>query len=562
MERGRRTDRYPVYATTKIKLGSEREQEYRQCPLAPRPERGGPGGRQRLLEAVARPLEQVEGASVRALWAHGQQARDEAVEAGVSSGTAVNASNESNRRCLPAPCVAMMRGSRARAPRPPSLPLLVMLVFGAACLSSGCDLGGGMSSPPCRQQPECRNEGRCATSFRRAGDRGVRCYAASAPDCASSEVCRAEGRCALGGDGTCVRPEDVVDSRRVCEQSPGCTLQGWCSPVEGSCEAGSNTDCQGSVACATVGRCQATNGACLAGSNTDCTGSLECRAFGRCALTPPTYVRAGGDCVRGGEAARPDYCLGTSSRCLEEGRCLRSPSNVCQTPDEAGIAHPLPEALAALQRARSVEELPSGPDPVPVPAPRPQTTAPPNVNTIWDPVTVECSGSILHGLAPRAWVRDPSPAACGARWTVPSRGPAGAWMVVHCLPAQQRVTLSQLDSWYRMFRQRDGSLLPDVGTGHAALGSVCGMREITIRARATLVEPIACVPIVPPAEDTAFRRTVLEASAATFVFDLVGAPDEVERWGFGEGGLVESMRSTAPTSPSASPSPYFDRPCP
>lgn len=186
--------------------------------------------------------------------------------------------------------------------------------------------------------------------------------------------------------------------------------------------------------------------------------------------------------------------------------------------------------------------------------------------------SVECNGATLYGLVPRAWVRDAVPGGeCGGRWTVPAPDGSRAWVIVHCLAAG-RVGLAELDVWYRLFRQPDGSPLPEVGTGRASLSSTCDLREVGIETRGTLVEPITCAPITPPAADTALRRSALETPRSMFVFDLVGPPATLEtelsgvsgstRWSSSIAAdftsFVSSMRATSsPTVTSA-----YTRPCP
>lgn len=183
-------------------------------------------------------------------------------------------------------------------------------------------------------------------------------------------------------------------------------------------------------------------------------------------------------------------------------------------------------------------------------------------------VPLSCAGGVMHGVVPRSWQAEPmSPDKCAARFRISAPNGAQAWVVVHCRPPG-RVGLSELDAWYGIMRGPDGRPPPEQGQGHASIGSVCALRDIGIEASGTLVEPIPCVPLEPPAAGLALRRTALEAPGATWLFDLVGPPEVLDaelhgtagrvRWSSSiaadYGALVASMRQRAApgeTSPYA-----------
>lgn len=70
----------------------------------------------------------------------------------------------------------------------------------------------------------------------------------------------------------------------------------------------------------------------------DCAHSMECKLYGRCEIFKAPFF-AGGTCIKKGEGIAAE-CLGQD--CLREGRCLRTPKNLCRTPSEEGLSEVLP----------------------------------------------------------------------------------------------------------------------------------------------------------------------------------------------------------------------------
>ncbi len=259
--------------------------------------------------------------------------------------------------------------------------------------------------------------------------------------------------------------------------------------------------------------------------------------------------------------------LGQPAACSREEAVVLPP---IPAPPGSAPATPLPSAPTEPYDPERAQQ-PAAADTSPRAEPHPTVpAAPPEERHREEPV--ECGGMTLYGMAPRTWVRGAAAVGeCTARWTVPAPNGARAWVIVHCLPAG-RVGLAELDAWYQLFRQPDGSPMPELGTGRASLSSTCEIREVGIDVRGTLVQPIACAPLPPPAPDTALQRRVLEAPRARFVFDLLGPPATLELELQGVSGdtrwyssiaadftsFVASMRATsAPTETSA-----YRRPCP
>lgn len=65
---------------------------------------------------------------------------------------------------------------------------------------------------------------------------------------------------------------------------------------------------------------------------------MECKLYGRCELFKAPFA-VGGTCIKRGEGIAAE-CSGQD--CLREGRCLRTPKNLCRTPSEEGLSEVLP----------------------------------------------------------------------------------------------------------------------------------------------------------------------------------------------------------------------------
>jgi hypothetical protein len=208
----------------------------------------------------------------------------------------------------------------------------------------------------CASSAECAAEGRCGTSFYRAGDGVTRCYVRGPDDCRRSRACAAEGRCAFDPRASldCVRPgaAPAAAGPGPCARDVVCRDFGMCGVFEGTCAATDAATCARSLGCVLHGRCSfvAASRMCGAASDADCAGSLECLAFGRC--TRPTHPLLGtAIACAGPDRVMPAYGDLQCTRipeCRSAGRCLRADDGACRTPEEAGV--PGERLRAALRR--------------------------------------------------------------------------------------------------------------------------------------------------------------------------------------------------------------------
>jgi hypothetical protein len=219
-----------------------------------------------------------------------------------------------------------------------------LIAFAAALLAGSCSLES-LFDDKCAKEPECAAEGRCATSFYRAGDGVTRCYVGSAADCRRSRACAAEGRCAFDPLASldCVRPGTprLPGGETPCSGDVVCRELGMCGVFEGTCAAIDQATCARSLGCVLHGRCSliAASRMCGAASDADCAGSYECLAFGRCRRPDHPLLGAAIACA-GPDGVMPAYgdiqCT-RLSECRSEGRCLRADDGTCTTPEEVGL---------------------------------------------------------------------------------------------------------------------------------------------------------------------------------------------------------------------------------
>jgi hypothetical protein len=74
---------------------------------------------------------------------------------------------------------------------------------------------------------------------------------------------------------------------------------------------------------------------------------MQCKLYGRCELFKAPFL-VGGTCIKRGEGIAAE-CPGPD--CLREGRCLRTPKNLCRTPSEEGLSEALPSLGGESDRA-------------------------------------------------------------------------------------------------------------------------------------------------------------------------------------------------------------------
>jgi hypothetical protein len=213
----------------------------------------------------------------------------------------------------------------------------------AAVLAASCCLES-LFADQCADEPECAAEGRCGTSFYRAGDGLTRCYVRDARDCRASRACADEGRCALEprasldcvADGT----PPLANAANPCTGDVVCRELGMCGVFEGTCAATDPASCARSLGCVLHGRCSflPDKMMCGAASDADCAGSLECLAFSRC-RRPTLPLMGTAIACAGPDGVMPAYGDLLCTRipeCRTEGRCLRADDGSCKTPEEVG----------------------------------------------------------------------------------------------------------------------------------------------------------------------------------------------------------------------------------
>ena len=187
------------------------------------------------------------------------------------------------------------------------------------------------SDAACKASKLCRLDGRCSL------DPGTgTCVARAASDCAAADVCRRGGEQVRAcvrreGDDACADPESS------CKREDMCLYRGDCHASQGICVA-EGTDCAASIVCKVRGACGTSGGVCVVLSADDCAQSMECKLYGRCEIFKAPFS-VGGTCIKKGEGIAAE-CVGPD--CLREGRCLRTPKNLCRTPSEEGLSEELP----------------------------------------------------------------------------------------------------------------------------------------------------------------------------------------------------------------------------
>lgn len=154
---------------------------------------------------------------------------------------------------------------------------------------------------------------------------------------------------------------------------------------------------------------------------------------------------------------------------------------------------------------------------------------------------VQCRGQTLTLDAPSAWRElAPEGADVVARWAL-GEGSDGPWALVRCA-AVARTGVAEIDALYQRFTSADGAPHPRLGTGYAAIGQRDGMRTVRVDAQGTLARSIPGVPLAAPAPGARARTSIVEASEAAFVFELVGAHGALDSWESAFDALVDSAR--------------------
>lgn len=221
---------------------------------------------------------------------------------------------------------------------------LLPIAIASALLAGACSLES-LFADACAGSAECAAEGRCATSFYRAGDGLTRCYAGSADDCRRSRACATGGLCelrpAVSLDCVAAGAAPLAPGKNPCSDDVVCREFGMCGVFEGTCAATDGETCARSLGCVLHGRCSFIPGSrmCGAASDADCAGSYECLAFGRC-RRPTLPVLGTAIACAGPDGVMPAYgdirCT-RGADCLVGGRCLRADDGSCRTPEEVGL---------------------------------------------------------------------------------------------------------------------------------------------------------------------------------------------------------------------------------